>query len=141
MRAALARDALVDGDAVQPRRDFRLAAKIAEVAEGGDERLLRSVARLVFAAEDAVGERVDAPLPATHDHAERIRIAGKRTLHDLFVARSSRLHARLFRSATRPPRSIRAPQTGALHSLDAARAPLAENITPSRPAPWIFRSG
>jgi hypothetical protein len=65
---------------------------VRQVAVGRDECLLRRVARLVFASEDAVGERVDASLPTAHDLAERLRVARHGALDQQFVARPNAQH-------------------------------------------------
>ena len=80
-RTTLSRDALVDRDAVQPRRDFCLAAKVLQVAECGNERLLRSVARVLRGSKDAVGESENLSLPATHNFTEGFLVSAKRALN------------------------------------------------------------
>src|ERR1041384_2358269 len=101
LRPTLARDALIDRNAMQPRRDFRIAAKPTEIAEGGDEGLLRGVARVLFAPKNAVGQSEDATLPTAHNFAEGFVVARECSLHDLLVAR--RLHC-LNRALGRRPR-------------------------------------
>src|SRR5947209_14317121 len=86
-RTALARDALVDRDAVQPGRDFRLAAEALQIAVGRDEGLLRGVARVLVCAEDAVSQGVNFPLPAAHHFTEGLLVSGKRAFHQLLVGR------------------------------------------------------
>src|SRR5215213_1758990 len=89
LRASLPRDALVYGNPVQPRRDFRFAAEVAEVPEGGEKRLLGGIARVLLAAEHAVSEREDAALPPAHELAKSLGIAGQGTLNDDLVGSQS----------------------------------------------------
>lgn len=87
-RPALARNALIDSDTVQPGRNLCFAAKPAQIAKRRQKGLLRGVARIFFAAEHAKGKRENASLPARYDFAESLCVARQGTLHDLFVARS-----------------------------------------------------
>ena len=84
-RLSLSRDALVDGNPMQPGRNFRLAAKSTQVPKRGQKRLLRRVARVLLAPQNAVRKREDTPLPAPHNLAESVRFAGQSPLHDDLV--------------------------------------------------------
>src|SRR5258706_12965209 len=70
--AALGCQTLVDGYAVQPGRNLGLAAKVRNIAIGGDKSLLRGVAGVVLATEHTKAESEDFPLPPSNDFAEGI---------------------------------------------------------------------
>ena len=72
---------------MQPRRNLRIAAKAAQIAERRQKRLLRRVASVLLAAQHPVGKREDAAFPAAHNFAESLRITRERALHHLFVVR------------------------------------------------------
>ena len=92
-RAPLSRDALVNGDPVQPRRHLRLAAKTSQVAKSGEKRLLRRVARIVFATKNPVRKREYSTLPAPHQLAKSFSIARQGAFNDYLVAAQS-FHSR-----------------------------------------------
>src|SRR5258708_21115016 len=83
LRASLPRDALIDGDPMQPRRNLRFAAKAAQIPKRGHESLLRRIARLFFAAEHPKSQREDASLPPTHDLPNPLRIPRHAPFHPL----------------------------------------------------------
>ena len=67
--------AQIQRDAVEPRRELRLAFEPAEGAERSEKGFLGDVARVFFAADDPVRERVNGPLPAQHELVETVEIA------------------------------------------------------------------
>ena len=67
--------AQIQRDAVEPGRELRLAFEPAERAERAEEGFLGDVARVFFAADDPVRERVNGPLPAQHELVEAVEIA------------------------------------------------------------------
>ena len=93
LRSPLPRDALIDRDAMQPGGDSSFAAKGTQVPKRREERLLRSVARILFAAEHAKGKRENSSLPALNNLAESFCVARQSSLYDLLVARSRSLPA------------------------------------------------
>src|SRR5215213_1175105 len=112
LRASLPRDALVDGDPVQPRGDFRFATEPAKVPKRGEKGLLSGVAGVLLAAQHAVSEREDASLPAPHELAESLSLAGQGTLHDDLVGSQS-FHG----SAVRRPRGASGRKNTSLRSV------------------------
>ena len=146
-RAALAPDpvaAEVQRDPVQPGRELRLSLEPAERPERAQKRLLRHVARVFLAADDAVRQGIDRPLPAQHELVEAVEIAPHRAGDQLFVCRrhpdgrSVTLRSPAFRSFRRrrgaavgshftfsfwlaaPQASLRWPHSGACHFGSAA---------------------
>ena len=83
---------LIDGDAVDPGAQARLAAEAADGAEDAQEDLLREVERLV-----AVAQQVDRQL---HDHPLML---GDELGAGRFVARCAPLHERRFAAADLGP--------------------------------------
>ena len=88
LRPSLPRDALINGNAVQPRRNLSLATKGAQISKRRQERLLSCVARVLLATEHAKGKREDSSLPALNNLAESLGVARQRPFYDLLVARS-----------------------------------------------------
>src|SRR3954462_5541374 len=77
-RAALAADpgaTEVQGNPVDPGRELRLAAEVLDAAERPQEGLLDDVPGLFFAADDAVREGIDRPLPAQDELVEAVYVA------------------------------------------------------------------
>src|SRR5262249_8620937 len=67
--------AVVDGDAIEPGAEARVAAEAVDRLEDGDEDFLRHVLGLRRAAEHAEGQAVDLVLKAAHALDERLLIA------------------------------------------------------------------
>ena len=99
-RAALAPNpvaAQVQRDAIEPGGEFRLALEAAERAERTQERLLGDVASIFLAADDAVRQGIDRPLPAQDELVEAVQVAPSRAGDQLFVGRG---HQRRFHWAS-----------------------------------------
>jgi hypothetical protein len=71
----LPRDALVNGNPVQPRGNFGFAAKSAQIAKRRQEGFLSRVAGVLLTPEHAKGKREDSSLPALNNLAESLRVA------------------------------------------------------------------
>src|SRR5688500_1888865 len=91
----LRRQALIDGDAMKPRRDLRLTAEIRYVAIRRDKRFLSGVAGIVLASEHTEAEREYLPLPPFNDFAESLRISRNGELDKLFIGQFSQHQARV----------------------------------------------
>src|SRR5919199_740355 len=61
---------LVDGDAVEPGAQVRVAAEARDVSEGLQESLLRQVARLLGVLRQAVEQSVDVRVPLLDEPVE-----------------------------------------------------------------------
>ena len=88
--AALAADPVatqVEGDAVEPGREFRLPLEATKRAERAKEGLLTHVARVFFPANHPVGEGVDRPLPTQHELVETVQISANGAGDQFLVCR------------------------------------------------------
>jgi hypothetical protein len=87
-RALLAPDpvaAEVERDAVEPRRELRLALEAGQRPESTQEGFLDDVPGVLVPADDPVGQGINRPFPSKDELIEAIRIARDRPGHELFV--------------------------------------------------------
>src|SRR5206468_7842314 len=77
--------AQVERDSIQPRGELRLPPKPRERAESPKKRFLADVTRVLFAANRAIREGVDGPLPSEDELVEAVGIAADRSRDELFV--------------------------------------------------------
>ena len=73
--ASLPRNALIDCDSVQPRRDLCFATEPTQISERGDECFLCGIACVFLAAKHAVRQRENTPLPSADQFAEGVSVA------------------------------------------------------------------
>ncbi|HEV3468838.1 MAG TPA: MFS transporter [Pyrinomonadaceae bacterium] len=85
---------LVDGEAVQPGRERRVAAEHPGLAQELDEDLLREVFGLGLVLHHAQAQAVDAPVVLPVELLVGRRVAGRGPLRQLVVGRARRLHFR-----------------------------------------------
>src|SRR5690606_1118505 len=67
--------AQVQGNAIQPRRELRLALEAGERPVGAQECVLNDVTRLLLPADRAVGESIDRPFPAQDELVEAVDVS------------------------------------------------------------------
>ena len=84
----------VEGDAVEPRRELRLALEALEGPERAQERFLADVASVVFTADRPVRQGVDRPLPAANQLVEAVDVAVHRSHDEFLVGDRQALHGK-----------------------------------------------
>ena len=91
LAAALAKDVVagVDRDPVEPRGECGVAAELRELAQHGDERVLRRVARVVRVAQHAKGHIEDPRLMAFDEDGKRRFVSCEEPADELFVSSGS----------------------------------------------------
>src|SRR5947209_4522046 len=104
---------------MQPRRNFCVTAKTAEVAKSGQKSFLSCIAGVLFAPQHPERESKNATLPAAHNFAESLRVTRERSLYHLLVVRNC-FHLASARAGPRRPNVLR----NTLHSQLFRRAQL-----------------
>ena len=77
--------AQVEGDAIEPGRELRLALEPGERAKGAEKGFLADIPRVLVAPDDPVGQGINRPFPAEDELVEAVSIARDRAGHELFV--------------------------------------------------------
>jgi BirA family biotin operon repressor/biotin-[acetyl-CoA-carboxylase] ligase len=80
--------ACVHDQAVEPRRELRLAAELAQPRAELDERLLGSIPSLLEVAQELGGKAVDPRRVARDKYVERQTVAARRLANELGVAQA-----------------------------------------------------
>src|SRR5262245_18447086 len=76
----------VQGDPVEPGREFRVTAELPQVPKRRQKSLLANIARVLVASEHAQRQPVNRSLPPSHQQAKRVGLTGECPLDDLIVA-------------------------------------------------------